>query len=283
MTSAVRLRGVQVEIGGRVLLDVPGLEVAAGERVAIVGPNGAGKSTLLKVMAGAAAVRRGEVEVLGRRLGGGAGPGLARRERQALRAEVGLLMQGLHLVPRLSARENVLVGALGFLRGADAWRSLLRWYPPACVARAEAALAALGLADRADVRADRLSGGERQKAAVARLLLQQPRLLLADEPTSALDPAATARVCDALCVAAGGPGRTLVSVVHDLELLPRLAGRVIGMARGRVVWDRPRADVRAAQLRALYQTPEKEDTDDRRDCDGRPRGAGPELPAALPL
>jgi phosphonate transport system ATP-binding protein len=161
-------------------------------------------------------------------------------------------MQGLHLVPRLTAQENVLIGALGRLHGTAALRSLLRWYPRTFEAEAAAALDALGLADLRHTRADRLSGGERQKVALARLQLQRPRLVLADEPTSALDPAATTLVCEALRAVASGPQRTLVTVVHDLALLPHLATRVIGMAAGRVVWDLPLPDVSAARLQALY-------------------------------
>lgn len=259
MTPAVQLKAVRVSVGGRVVLELPRLAIEAGERVAIVGPNGAGKSTLLKLLGGLVEAQQGRVQVLGRCLSDGAGatPGAARprapaRVRRALRLETGLLMQGLHLVPRLTARENVLIGALGWLAGPDAWLSLLRRYPAQCVAQADAALAALGLAGRADTRADRLSGGERQKVALARLQLQRPRLVLADEPTSALDPAATQQVCDALRAVADAPGRTLVTVVHDLELLPRLATRVIGLAAGRLQWDRPIDDVTPALLQGLY-------------------------------
>jgi len=256
VTAAVQLDDVQVAAAGRVLLQLPRLRIEPGERVAIVGPNGAGKSTLLRLMAGLPpaprAQVRGVVQVLGRRL---APAPLPAAQRRALRRETGVLMQGLHLVPRLSARENVLVGALGRLQGIQAWRSLLRWYPQALVAEADAALATLGLTDQAGVRADRLSGGERQKVALARMQLQQPRLLLADEPTSALDPAATAQVCAALVAAASGPGRTLVTVVHDLELLPRLATRVIGLADGRPVWDLPVAELNPLTLQALYARP----------------------------
>ena len=262
MNEAVRLEGLQVAVGGRVLLDVPHLAIAPGERVAIVGPNGAGKSTLLKVIGALTEARQGQVQVLGRRTGpgleGGLGPaprGLSRQERRAWRRDTGLLMQGLHLVPRLSARENVLIGALARLQGAQALRSWCRWYPPALVAEADAALAALGLAERRHTRADRLSGGERQKVALARVQLQRPRLLLADEPTSALDPAATREVCLALRTVAAEPGRTLLTVVHDLELLPLLATRVIGMAEGRVRWDRPLAEVAPPLLQALYERP----------------------------
>jgi phosphonate transport system ATP-binding protein len=259
VTPAVHLEEVRLAVGDRVVLDVPRLTVAAGEHVAIVGPNGAGKSTLLKLIGGLAEAQQGQVQVLGRCLFHAAGPGsraaqlrASARARRALRLETGLLMQGLHLVPRLSARENVLIGALGHLEGKDAWRSLLRWYPAAYVDDADAALAALCLSSRAGTRADRLSGGERQKVALARLQLQRPRLVLADEPTSALDPAATLQVCAALMAAVAGPGQTLLTVVHDLDLLPRLATRVIGMAAGRLQWDLPIGEVMPALLQALY-------------------------------
>lgn len=261
MTAAVHLEAVRVTAGDQVVLDLPQLTIAPGERVAIVGPNGAGKSTLLKLIGALVEAQQGRVEVLGRNLspGGGPAPRVARARAsasvcRALRRETGLLMQGLHLVTRLTARENVLIGALGRLEGKEAWRSLLRCYPAACVQEADAALAALGLATRADTRADRLSGGERQKVALARLQLQRPRLVLADEPTSALDPAATQQVCAALMAAVAGPGQTLVTVVHDLDLLPRLATRVIGLAAGRLKWDLAIDDLTPELLQGLYGT-----------------------------
>jgi phosphonate transport system ATP-binding protein len=245
---AVSLEGVRMAVGDRVLLEVPHLAIMPGERVAVVGPNGAGKSTLLKLIGGLAVPTQGSVKVLGldRQL-------IGARELRPLRRDTGLLMQGLHLVPRLNARENVLVGALARLRGAEVLRSWCRWYSDALRAEADAALTALGLADLAHTRADRLSGGERQKVALARVQLQRPRLLLADEPTSALDPAATREVCLALRAVAEEPGRTLLTVVHDLELLPLLATRVVGIADGRMCWDRPIAEVTPALLQALYE------------------------------
>jgi len=239
--AAVWLDDVRVEATGRVLLHVFRLSVRHGERVALVGPNGAGKSTLLRLLAGLTPASSGEVRVLGRTV------------REVKRHEVGLVMQGLHLVPRLSARENVIVGALARLHGRDGLRSWLRLYPPALMREAHAALAALGLGDRADARADLLSGGERQKVALARLQLQRPQLVLADEPTAALDPNAAHAVCDALVALAGPAGRTLVSVVHDPELLPRLATRVIGIAGGEVQWDLPMQALEPERLAALYR------------------------------
>lgn len=258
MRPAVCLEGVQVVGGGRVLLEVPRLAIEPGERVAVVGPNGAGKSTLLKLIGALVEARQGQVQVLGCPIGPtGEAAGASRksrdRYRRALRRDTGMLMQGLHLVPRLSARENVLIGALARLQGAQALRSWCRWYPQDLVAEADAALAALGLTARAGTRADRLSGGERQKVALARLQLQRPRLLLADEPTAALDPVATRDVCLALRALAAEPGRTLLTVVHDLDLLPVLATRVIGLAEGQVCWDWPMADVTPSLLQSLYE------------------------------
>ncbi len=249
---AVRLEGVNVTVAGRSLLQVTTLVIAAGERVAVVGPNGAGKTTLLRLIAGLTTAASGHVEVLGRPIGPQGRVTLTGSERRALRREVGLVMQGLHLVPRLTARENVLVGALGRLRGADAWRSWFRWYPSVLVEEADAALAALGLGALAGMRTDRLSGGERQKVSLARVRLQRPRLVLADEPTSALDPAATAQVCGALRAAADAQAQTLVSVVHDIDLLPALATRVIGIAQGGIQWDAPVEALTPQMLAALY-------------------------------
>lgn len=229
---------------GRVILDVPSLTVLRGERVAIIGPNGAGKSTLLRVLGGSLSVPDANVLVLGRK------PGLPAysNESRQWSCEVGQLHQGLHLVGRLSALENVLIGAL---YRVTQWRSWLRWFPSDLLAQAQAALDQVGLQGRADTRTDQLSGGERQKVSLARLELQQPRLILADEPTSALDPHAAQLA--ARWLGAHFEGITTLSVVHQPDLLPLLADRVLGLRAGRIVLDSPVKDVSEAQLRNLYE------------------------------
>lgn len=244
----IRLSAVRVRAAEATLLDIAQLDVRAGERVGIVGPNGAGKSTLLRVLTGFAPLARGEVSVLGHTFG--AARTLTRSQWRALRVQIGQVMQGLNLVSRLSARENVLIGASARMQALPFWRNWARLYPAELRSEADAALAALDLLDRADTRADRLSGGERQKVALARLILQRPRIVLADEPTAALDPSAARQACATLrAIPADG---TLVSVVHQPELLDVLAERVIGVARGRVLWDLPLQSVDAHALRALY-------------------------------
>jgi phosphonate transport system ATP-binding protein len=240
----ISLQSVLCAADGRALLEIGQLTVRHGERIAVVGHNGAGKSTLLRLLSGFTPPAHGQVEVLGRQLG----QPLPAGELRALRRELGQVLQGLHLVARLSALDNVLIGSLGRVTG---WRSWTRCFPPPEIARAEAALHAVGLLPRAGMRADRLSGGERQKVAIARLLMQGPRLILADEPTAALDPAAAAEVCHLLRQAAAGA--TLITVVHNPSLLPLLAERVIGLRQGRIAFDLPIAAVDDEKLVNLYR------------------------------
>lgn len=245
---AIHLDGVICTLGDKVALDIDCLSIGAGERVAIVGHNGAGKSTLLRLLSGFARPERGVVSVLGQRLPSQ----YSSSSLKALRREVGQVLQGLHLVQRLSALDNVLIGALGRLSG---WRTWLRWHRPEDIAEAEVALREVGLLAKADLRVDRLSGGERQKVAIARMLMQRARLILADEPTAALDPQAAAEVCALLARAAQGqPETTLISVVHNPSLLPLLADRVVGLRHGRIAFDLPVDEVDDACLLSLYRT-----------------------------
>lgn len=245
--TAVEIRNLRVTDGGRELLALPQLKVRAGEHVVVVGANGAGKSTLLRCLGGFVRPQADVLQVLGQPLAPQA-PG--RHALRALRSEVGQVLQGLHLVARLSALDNTLIGALGRLRGAEAWRSCWRHYPPLEVQAALQALQAVGLAAQAHTRADRLSGGERQKVAMARVLLQRPRLVLADEPTASLDPAATQEAIALLRHVAADA--TLITIVHDPALVPMLGERVLGLRGGRLVLDGPVAALDVPAQARLY-------------------------------
>lgn len=227
---------LSLHAAGRPLLQGLDWQVPPGQRVAVLGHNGAGKSTLLRSLAGFMPVAQGQLSVMGTALHDKPSSSALR----ALRAQVAQVHQGVHLVGRLSALDNVLIGGAARFSSPLSW--LRRWPRPERDA-AEAALARVGLGGAAGRRADTLSGGERQKVAMARALHQRARLLLADEPTAALDARAEDELLTLLDGLVREQGLTLISVVHDLRLLPRLADRVLVLRQGRAVLDAALADV----------------------------------------
>ena len=245
----IEARGLQVSAGAKLLLHDVGLCIAPGERVALVGHNGAGKSTVLRALTGfggTSRVTRGSLRVLDTEMADAHSANTVRR----LRSRVAQVHQGLHLVGRLSALDNVLIGGAG--RHPSPWTWLRRW-PDAERRAAQAALMRVGLGGLAGRRTDTLSGGERQKVAIARALHQGAPILLADEPTASLDAEAADEVASLLADVAAERKATLVCVVHDLELLPRLADRAIALRRGVLVAD-VKVDARTAfQLRGLLR------------------------------
>lgn len=240
------LRGVGVTFGSRRALDGVDLDVVEGERVAVIGPSGAGKTTLLRVLNGSVAAAEGSA-----RLFGVDPAGLAPARRRAVQQRVGTVYQQLHLVESLRVIHNVNAGHLGRWSLARALGSLLR---PAGVEVALAALDRVGLADRAFDRTDRLSGGQQQRVALARVLVQDPDLILADEPVSALDPTKAEEVVRLLCGLAEEGGKALVVSVHRLDLALGHFDRVVGLRQGRVAFDLAARAVPPEVLRDLFRS-----------------------------
>jgi phosphonate transport system ATP-binding protein len=239
----IQAHKLRCDIQGKTILSIDTLSIQHGERIAIVGHNGAGKSTLIKLLTGFMHCSSGSLKVLDREMN----TDLSSNDLRLLRKDIGQVLQGLHLVARLTALDNILIGSLGRLSG---WKSLAGIYPQEEIQRARQALDAVGLNLKADTRTDKLSGGEKQRVAIARMLMQKPRLILADEPTAALDPGAAAEVCELLVNSARDA--TLITVVHNPTLLPVLAQRVIGLKAGRIIFDVPTAEVNEQRLQLLY-------------------------------
>lgn len=194
-------------------LRIPRLNVASGERVAVIGPSGSGKTTLLHLIAGIVTPLGGRVSTAGVELS--ALDDSARRDFRI--RQLGLVFQEFELLEYLSVRDNILLP----FRINPALR-----LDTAVCERASSLAREVGIGDKLERLPDRLSHGERQRAAICRALVTQPALLLADEPTGNLDPAHAARVLDILFDYAEQSGTTVVTVTHDHDLLDRF-GRVI--------------------------------------------------------
>ncbi|MCX6997228.1 MAG: ABC transporter ATP-binding protein [Kiritimatiellaeota bacterium] len=197
------------------------LEVRAGETLAIMGASGAGKSTLLHCLGGLDRPTSGAVEFQGRDIY--ALSGAARTEVRA--TKIGFVFQAYHLLPELDLLENVMLPALS-RRGALARRAQL-------AQRGLALLDSVGLRDRAAHRPAELSGGEQQRAALARSLMNEPELVLADEPTGNLDSHTGRQVLDYLFRLTRGRGHTLVLVTHNAEVAA-LCDRALILRDGRL-------------------------------------------------
>jgi phosphonate transport system ATP-binding protein len=238
------LRGVIKAYAGRRVLDGISLELFAGQRVALIGPSGAGKTTLLRVIAGIIHPEEGQVVTLGIDTASLHGASLRR-----LRKQVGFLYQNDNLIPSLRVAHNVLLG-----KAAD-WsvaRSLLSLLWPQEVDVAARALDRMELGHKLWALPGTLSGGEQQRVAIARLLVQQPKLTLADEPVSALDVRLGREIIRLLTTIATEQGSTLLASLHALDLLGPHFDRVIALRDGSVVWDGPPALITQRILRDVY-------------------------------
>jgi len=214
MTPVLEVRGASVVFRQVAALTGVDLQVAAGERVALVGSNGSGKSTLLRVLHGLQRLSSGSVVV-------------APQVRQAM------LFQRPFML-RTSVRNNVALGL---------WMGGLRWRE--AQAQAVAGLGQVGLADLASRNASTLSGGQQQRVALARAWVRRPDVLLLDEPTASLDPHAKREVEALMDRFASGTGErpmTMVFASHNLGQVKRLASRVVYLEQGRVAADLPVQD-----------------------------------------
>lgn len=238
--------------GTQALTDIT-FQVHAGETVVLLGANGSGKSTLQKCLTKLVEPTEGSVRVLDTEI-----TTAGTREITALRREAGVVFQRINLVRELSVMTNVIHGSLGRVG------SMRNWF--AGTARKEQrdeameALDRVGLAHVAQRRADELSGGQQQRVAIARMLMQQPQVVLADEPVAALDPRAGRSVMDLLWEITEERGRTLLCTLHQLELARAYGHRVIALRDGAVEMDTVMSQVADDQLQGLYTTEDQQDS-----------------------
>jgi phosphonate transport system ATP-binding protein len=245
---AVRLDRVWAAYGAHEVLRGVSLDVAQGERRAIIGASGSGKSTLLKLLKGLVPAHRGEVHTLGVQVGGRRGRRWSARSSARLGARVGYIPQNLGLVNSATVLENALMGALHRTGSVRSWLGLFADHE--CRAAWDA-LESVGIAHLAERRAHQLSGGERRRLAVARALVQRPELLLADEFLSELDDTTAQQVLDALEKAQAELGMTVILVEHDLRVACTFCDHVTVLCDGCTVADMRGRDADEETLRCL--------------------------------
>jgi phosphonate transport system ATP-binding protein len=220
------------------------MRIPDGETVALIGTNGAGKSTLLRCLVRLIEPAEGAIII-----GGTEVTGASRRTLRQIRQDVGFVFQRFHLIPRLTAFHNIVHGAMGRHGSRCAWPLTA---PGGVRRQAMECLDRVGLATYARRRVDTLSGGQQQRVAIARMLMQEPRVILADEPVASLDPVSANSVMELMCSIAAERGVTVIVALHQIELALRYADRVVGLRNGVLEFDRPARDCDAAQLDSIY-------------------------------
>ena len=241
--TIIKIQDAVVSYREDVALQGVSLEVRKGEFIGIIGPNGAGKTTLLTVINGLGKLVHGQAWVLGSRLNG--------RSRSNLRKRIGYVAQVENIDPRLpiNVRETVMVGCYGRL-GLFHRPTRAQWQT------VDEVLEMVGMAHLSQRPIGHLSGGEYQRAAIARALVQQPEIFLLDEPTASIDKKAQREILSLIQLIHKEYHTTTLFVTHDLRTLPSICQRLILMKDGRI-WQQgsPESMLREEVLSQLYGAP----------------------------
>ncbi len=229
--------------GTRALTDVS-FSVAEGEFLVVIGLSGSGKSTLLRCINRLIEPTQGKVLWNSVDVTAASGAELRR-----IRRRIGMVFQQFNLVKRSSVITNVLAGRLGY---ANPWASLVGFWPQADWRKALKALERVGIADKANARADALSGGQQQRVGIARALMQDPELILADEPVASLDPVLSHSILQYLEQLNKEEKITVICSLHFLDLVHRYATRVIALKDGYKVFEGLPQEIDRARFKEIY-------------------------------
>ncbi|WP_261809363.1 phosphonate ABC transporter ATP-binding protein [Levilactobacillus humaensis] len=221
-------------------------DIPRGEFLVVVGLSGAGKSTLLRTINRMHEISSGEITIEDEPISSYKGQSL-----RLLRRKIGMIFQDFNLIKRSTVQRNVLSGRVSYY---PTWKSVLNLFSAADKDRAIRALERVNLTEKLYTRADELSGGQQQRVAIARTLMQDPKVILADEPVASLDPLTTQTVMDILKRLNQEDGITVIVNLHSVALARQYADRIVGLRAGAVVYDKEIADVTEADLTKIYQT-----------------------------
>lgn len=230
--------------GGTLALEDVSFEVPNGQFLAVIGLSGSGKSTLLRCINRLIEPTDGRITWDGVDI-----TKASQEDMRRIRRRIGMVFQHFNLVHRSKVITNVLAGRLGYVNPALA---LINRFPKEEVARARAQLMRVGLAEKADQRADELSGGQQQRVGVARALMQNPEMVLADEPVASLDPVLAHSIMQYLELINDEDKVTVLCSLHFLDLVHRYADRAIALNDGQLVFEGPPSEIDDAKFQEIY-------------------------------
>ena len=229
--------------GTKGLIDI-NLEIEQGEFVAVIGLSGAGKSTLIRTVNKMIDITGGKLTVNGIDVSS-----LKGNELRQFRRKIGMVFQSFNLVNKTSVINNVLSAKVADM---SFFRTLFGLYSKEDKLQALESLDKVDILDKAFTRADQLSGGQMQRVALARTLTQNPEIILADEPVASLDPIMADVVMEDFCRINRDMNITVIINIHHVDLALQYANRVVGINKGRIVYDGPAKDVNKEILRQIY-------------------------------
>jgi phosphonate transport system ATP-binding protein len=235
----LRLKDIRLSIGKKEILNGVSIDVNNGDAVTIMGPNGCGKTTLLKVALGLIKPSAGEIYFFDQK-------NISKENRKFL----GYIPQNLALVNEMNVFSNIIVGAV---RRMQSWRSLLGVYPEEITKEAYDIMNALGISKLAQVKVKRLSGGEKQRVAIARTIIQRPSIIFADEMTASLDFNTASEVMRILTGIKEKTGVTLVMTHHNLEVAKQYSKTIFIMRDGRMLKEILASELDRESLANLYE------------------------------
>ncbi len=230
--------------GGVLALDNVSFDVPDGQFLAVIGLSGSGKSTLLRCINRLIEPTKGQIlwndiDITA----------ASQDELRRIRRRIGMVFQHFNLVYRSSVLTNVLAGRLGYVN--PLWSALHR-FPKEDIEKAYQQLERVGIADKADYRADELSGGQQQRVGIARAMMQNPEIILADEPVASLDPVLAHSIMQYLEQINKEEEVMVICSLHFLDLVHRYADRVVALNEGKKVFDGLPQEIDDVKFKEIY-------------------------------
>lgn len=241
----LEIKNLTVEYGNFRAIDNVSFTIKDGEFVAVIGSSGGGKSSLMKAINLLVKPKSGSIKIDDEEM-----TALSSRKLRMKRRKIGFVFQDYNLIDRLSVIENVLTGRLGY---KSSLKSLLGIFSKEEYENAEKALEKVGLSEKLFVRGDKLSGGQKQRVAIAKALVQEPKIILADEPVVSLDVNSSKIIMEYFKEINRVQGITVIINIHDVNIALKYADRVIALKKGKIVFDGKGSEITDDVLKRVYE------------------------------